>query len=108
MAVIEFARDVLNLEDADSLEFNENTKNPVIHIMEDQKNITKKGGTMRLGAYPCVLKENTLAYSLYGKKEISERHRHRYEFNNEYKKVMEEKSMIFSGTSPDGSLVEIV
>ena len=108
MAVIEFARDVLNLEDADSLEFNENTKNPVIHIMENQKNITKKGGTMRLGAYPCVLKENTLAYSLYGKKEISERHRHRYEFNNEYKKAMEEKGMVFSGTSPEGNLVEIV
>lgn len=76
--------------------------------MENQKNITKKGGTMRLGAYPCVLKENTLAYSLYGKKEISERHRHRYEFNNEYKKAMEEKGMVFSGTSPEGNLVEIV
>ena len=108
MAVIEFARDVLKLKDADSLEFNENTKSPVIHIMESQKNITKKGGTMRLGAYPCVLKENTLAYSLYGKKQISERHRHRYEFNNQYKKAMEENGMVFSGTSPDGSLVEII
>ena len=108
MAVIEFARDVLDLKDADSVEFNPDTKNPVIHIMEDQKNITKKGGTMRLGAYPCVLEKGTLASNLYGSEEISERHRHRYEFNNDYKKKMEEKKMVFSGTSPDGNLVEIV
>lgn len=108
MAVIEFARDVLELKDADSVEFNPDTKNPVIHIMEDQKNITKKGGTMRLGAYPCILAKGTLASDLYGSKEISERHRHRYEFNNAYKKEMEQKGMIFSGTSPDGNLVEIV
>ena len=108
MAVIEFARDVLGLKDADSVEFNPDTKNPVIHIMEDQKNITKKGGTMRLGAYPCVLAKETLANKLYGSEEISERHRHRYEFNNEYKKEMEQKGMVFSGTSPDGNLVEIV
>ena len=108
MAVIEFARDVLGLKDADSVEFNPDTKNPVIHIMEDQKNITKKGGTMRLGAYPCVLAKETLANKLYGSEEISERHRHRYEFNNEYKKGMEQKGMVFSGTSPDGNLVEIV
>ena len=108
MAVIEFARDVLELKDADSVEFNPDTKNPVIHIMEDQKNIPKKGGTMRLGAYPCILAKGTLASELYGSKEISERHRHRYEFNNAYKKEMEQKGMIFSGTSPDGNLVEIV
>ena len=108
MAVIEFARDVLGLKDADSVEFNPDTKNPVIHIMEEQKNITKKGGTMRLGAYPCVLAKETLANKLYGSEEISERHRHRYEFNNEYKKEMEQKGMVFSGTSPDGNLVEIV
>lgn len=108
MAVIEFARDVLDLKDADSVEFNPDTKNPVIHIMEDQKNITKKGGTMRLGAYPCVLEKGTLASNLYGSEEISERHRHRYEFNNDYKKKMKEKKMVFSGTSPDGNLVEIV
>ena len=95
MAVIEFARDVLDLKDADSVEFNPDTKNPVIHIMEDQKNITKKGGTMRLGAYPCVLEKGTLASNLYGSEEISERHRHRYEFNNDYKKKMEEKKMVF-------------
>ena len=108
MAVIEFARDVLGLKDADSVEFNSNTKNPVIHIMEEQKNITKKGGTMRLGAYPCILVKDTLASRLYDSVEISERHRHRYEFNNDYKKEMEQKGMVFSGTSPDGNLVEIV
>lgn len=108
MAVIEFARDVLNLKDADSLEFNEKTNNPVIHIMENQKNITKKGGTMRLGAYPCILKKDSLASSLYKSEEISERHRHRYEFNNDYRQKMEAKGMTFSGTSPDGQLVEII
>ena len=108
MAVIEFARDVLNLKDADSLEFNEKTKNPVIHIMENQKNITKKGGTMRLGAYPCILQKDSLASILYKSEEISERHRHRYEFNNDYRQKMESKGMTFSGTSPDGKLVEII
>ena len=81
MAVVEFAKNVLKLEDVNSAEFDETTKNPVIHIMEEQKGIDKKGGTMRLGAYPCLLKEESLAYKLYGKKEISERHRHRYEYN---------------------------
>lgn len=108
MAVVEFARDVLNIKDANSLEFDEKTKNPVIHIMESQKNITKKGGTMRLGAYPCILKKSSLANKLYKTEEISERHRHRYEFNNEYRKEMEDKGMTISGTSPDGELVEII
>lgn len=108
MAVVEFARDVLNIKDANSLEFDEKTKNPVIHIMESQKNITKKGGTMRLGAYPCILKKSSLASKLYKTEEISERHRHRYEFNNEYRKEMEDNGMTISGTSPDGELVEIV
>lgn len=108
MAVVEFARDVLNIKDANSLEFDEKTKNPVIHIMESQKNITKKGGTMRLGAYPCILKKSSLASKLYKTEEISERHRHRYEFNNEYRKIMEDNGMTFSGTSPDGELVEII
>ena len=108
MAVVEFARNVLGIKDADSAELNKETKNPVIHIMENQKKVTKKGGTMRLGAYPCILKENTLAKKLYGKDEISERHRHRYEYNNEYKKMLEEKGLICSGVSPDGELVEIV
>ena len=108
MAVVEFARDVLNIKDANSLEFDEKTKNPVIHIMESQKKITKKGGTMRLGAYPCILKKSSLASKLYKTEEISERHRHRYEFNNEYRKIMEDNGMTFSGTSPDGELVEII
>lgn len=108
MAVVEFARNVLGLKDANSLEFDENTTNPVIHIMEEQKNINKKGGTMRLGAYDCVIKENTLAYKVYGKTMISERHRHRYEYNNDYKQRLEAAGLIASGTSPDGSLVEIV
>ncbi len=108
MAVVEFARNVLGLKDANSLEFDENTNNPVIHIMEEQKNIDKKGGTMRLGAYDCIIKEGTLASKVYGKTKISERHRHRFEYNNEYKQQLEEAGLIASGTSPDGSLVEIV
>ena len=108
MAVVEFAKNVLKLEDVNSAEFDETTKNPVIHIMEEQKGIDKKGGTMRLGAYPCLLKEESLAYKLYGKKEISERHRHRYEYNNDYRKILEKSGLKVSGTSPDGLLVEIV
>jgi CTP synthase len=99
---------VLGLKDSNSAEFSENTQNPVIHIMEEQKGIDKKGGTMRLGAYPCVLKEGTLAKELYGQEKISERHRHRFEYNNAYKEKLESAGMIASGTSPDGSLVEIV
>ncbi len=108
MAVVEFARNVLGLKDADSAELDENTKNPIIHIMEEQKDIDKKGGTMRLGAYPCVIKEGTLASKIYEKKEISERHRHRYEYNNEYRERLEEAGLKISGTSPDGLLVEMV
>ena len=108
MAVVEFARDVLGLEDANSAEFDENTNNPVIHIMEEQKKVDKKGGTMRLGAYPCIIKEGSLASKVYGKKEIAERHRHRYEFNNDYREKLEEAGLTVSGTSPDGNLVEIV
>ena len=108
MAVVEFARNVLKLEDANSEEFNENCKNPLIHIMNDQVKIKEKGGTMRLGAYPCVLKKGSLAEKLYGEEQISERHRHRYEFNNDYRKMIEEKGMDITGTSPDGNLVEIV
>ena len=108
MAVVEFARDVLELPDANSEEFDEITENPVIHIMYDQKDVTKKGGTMRLGAYPCVIKKGSLAEKLYKVNEISERHRHRFEYNNEYKDKMEKNGLIVSGTSPDGNLVEIV
>ena len=108
MAVIEFARNVVKIEDANSAELDENCKNPVIHIMEDQKGIYKKGGTMRLGAYPCKVKPDTLAYRIYNQDVISERHRHRYEYNNDYKEILEKNGLICSGTSPDGSLVEIV
>lgn len=108
MAVVEFSRNVLGLKDANSTEFCENTQNPVIHIMEEQKGIDRKGGTMRLGAYPCILKEGTIAKELYRKEKISERHRHRFEYNNEYKEKLETAGLICSGTSPDGKLVEIV
>lgn len=108
MAVVEFARNVLGLKDANSAEFSETTQNPVIHIMEDQKEVDKKGGTMRLGAYPCIIKEGTLSRDIYGEEKISERHRHRFEYNNDYKERLEEAGLICSGTSPDGKLVEIV
>ena len=108
MAVIEFAKDVVGLADADSTEFNTRTKNPVIHIMETQKEVKKKGGTMRLGAYPCKIKKGSLAEKIYGKEEISERHRHRFEFNNEYRAQIQEAGMVISGTSPDNTLVEMV
>jgi CTP synthase len=104
MSVIEFAKNVLKLEDVNSEEFDENCKNPLIHIMEDQVGIESKGGTMRLGAYPCTVKEGTLAHKLYEATEISERHRHRYEFNNKYREALEEKGLIISGTSPDVSI----
>jgi len=108
MAVVEFARNVLGITDANSAEFSGTTNNPVIHIMETQKGVTKKGGTMRLGAYPCSIKKDTLAYKIYGQENISERHRHRFEYNNDYKEQLEAAGLICSGTSPDGSLVEIV
>ena len=108
MAVVEFAKDVLGLKDADSTEFNSRTKNPVIHIMETQKEVKKKGGTMRLGAYPCKIKKGSLAEKIYGKELISERHRHRFEFNNDYRKQIEKAGMVISGTSPDNTLVEMI
>ena len=108
MTVIEYARNVLDLKDANSAEFSETTKNPVIHIMETQKDIKKKGGTMRLGSYPCVIKNGSLAETVYGTNKIDERHRHRFEYNNEYKERLEQAGLICSGVSPDGELVEIV
>ena len=108
MAVVEYARNVLGIKDANSAEFDENGQNPLIHIMEEQKGVDKKGGTMRLGAYPCSIKEGTLAHEVYGKTEISERHRHRFEYNNDYKERLEAAGLICSGTSPNGNLVEIV
>ncbi len=108
MAVIEFARHVLGLTDAHSTEMEPNTPTPVIDLMEEQKKITAKGGTMRLGAYPCVIKENTLAHHIYGKTEIRERHRHRWEFNNAYLQQFEDAGMIASGKNPESGLVEII
>jgi CTP synthase len=107
-AVIEFARNVLGFEDADSNEFNENSTHKVIDFMPGQSTDIDKGGTMRLGAYPCILKEGSLAEKCYGRKEISERHRHRYEFNNDYRDVLKEAGLVISGLSPDGTLVETV
>ena len=107
-AVIEFARNVLGFEDADSNEFNENSTHKVIDFMPGQSTDIDKGGTMRLGAYPCILKEGSLAEKCYGRKEISERHRHRYEFNNEYREDFRNAGMVIAGTSPDGTLVEAV
>ncbi|ROL60865.1 CTP synthase [Bacteroidetes/Chlorobi group bacterium ChocPot_Mid] len=106
-AVIEFARNVCGLKDANSTEFNKQTEHPVIDLMETQKDIKDKGGTMRLGAYPCVLKEGTKAFKAYKETNISERHRHRYELNNNYRELFEQNGLVLSGLSPDGSLVEI-
>ena len=108
IAVIEFARHVLGWEDAHSAEFDEFTKHPVIDIMPEQKTITQKGGTMRLGAYPCVLSEGSRAAALYAKTEISERHRHRYEFCNDFRDAFVAAGLVPTGLSPDGRLVEIV
>ncbi len=108
IAVIEFARNVLNLCDAQSTEMVHSTANPVIDLMEQQKGVTEKGGTMRLGAYPCKLEKGSKAFAAYGKTEISERHRHRYEFNNAYLKTFEAAGMRATGYNPETNLVEIV
>jgi CTP synthase len=108
MAAIEFARNVLGITNADSTEMNPDTPDPVIDMMEEQKKVTMKGGTMRLGSYPCIIKENTLAYSIYGKTEIHERHRHRWEFNNKYLNKFEDGGMLASGMNPQSGLVEIM
>ena len=108
MTVVEFARNVLKLKTSNSTEFDEQTLDPVIHIMDNQKDVKAKGGTMRLGSYPCTIKKDTTAYNVYKEENIKERHRHRFEYNNEYKERLEEAGLICSGTSPDGSLVEIV
>jgi len=108
MAVIEYSRNVLNLKDANSTEMDDTTKNPVIDIMESQKNITQMGGTMRLGAWDCELKAGTLIEKVYGKTQISERHRHRYEYNNEYKEQLEAAGLVSSGINPQTGLVEVV
>ena len=108
VAVIEFARNVCNIKDAFSSEFDNSCENPVIHLMDDQTYIDKMGGTMRLGAFPCKILPDTLVWNAYQNNEISERHRHRYEFNNEYREVMQNNGLVISGTSPDNLLVEII
>jgi CTP synthase len=105
---VEFARDVIGWKDAHSSELDPKTKHPVIDLMPEQKSVTDLGGTMRLGAYPCVLADGTKAIKLYGTDRISERHRHRYEVNNEYRHDLTKNGMIFSGTSPDGRIIEMI
>ena len=108
LAVIEFARNVCGLEDANSTEFDFNTKDPIIDLMADQKSIVNMGGTLRLGNYECTIKKDTLAYKDYNSTKILERHRHRYEFNNKYKELLEENGMVFSGINENANLVEII
>lgn len=106
--VIEFARDVLGYKDANSTEMEPNTSHKVIDLMEEQKNITNMGGSMRLGAYDCTLKDNSKIYEAYKQKHIQERHRHRFEFNNEYKNEFEAAGMKCTGENPETGLVEVV
>jgi len=107
LAIVEFARNVCGLEGANSSEFDAGTPHPVIALLPEQQSVVEKGGTMRLGAYPAVLQEGSLAQQAYQKLHISERHRHRYEVNNNYRQLLAEKGIVFSGLSPDGKLVEI-
>ena len=108
MAVIEFARHVCGLERANSVEVDPATPHPVVHLMPEQEGVAAKGGTMRLGAFPCELKAGSLAARLYGSRKVSERHRHRYEFNNEYRDILTHHGLVLSGLSPDGQLVEAI
>ena len=108
LSLIEFAQNVLKLKDANSTEFNPDTTNKIIDYLPDQYKGIKLGGTMRLGEYDCKLLPNTLAYSLYQKSLIRERHRHRYEFNNKYKSLFEKNGVVFSGINPQTKLCEII
>ena len=108
LMVVEYARHVLGLKKANSMEFDVNTPEPVIALMADQEKIEDMGATMRLGAYPCVLAEGSHAERIYARQEISERHRHRYEFNNAYREQLQQAGLTISGTSPDAHLVEMV
>ncbi len=108
LTIVEFARNGAGLKDAHSKEFSTTTTNPVIHIMPDKEGIVDIGGTLRLGSYPCVLAENSRALQLYGTRKISERHRHRYEVNNDYRDILKENGMMLSGFSPDGRIVEMI
>ncbi len=108
MAVVEYARNICRMAKANSSEFDEKTAYPVIDLLPEQKTVNVKGATMRLGAFPCVLKEDSFAYDAYRERDISERHRHRYEFNNDFKGALMEKGLLITGSSPDGRLAEIV
>ncbi|MBQ7743182.1 MAG: CTP synthase [Lachnospiraceae bacterium] len=108
IAVIEFARNVLGLKDANSAEFVPDTKNPVIHLLPEQVGVEDIGGTLRLGSYPCILDKSTKIYKLFGKQEISERHRHRYEVNNDYREEYKKKGLMLAGLSPNGIIVEMI
>lgn len=108
LAVVEYARNVCELSGATSVEFKPDTDTPVIHLMETQKAVRQKGGSMRLGSYPCTMKAQTLAANVYGTLNIDERHRHRFEVNNDYRELMEKRGLVFSGLSPDGQLAEVV
>ncbi|WP_419041459.1 CTP synthase, partial [Eisenbergiella tayi] len=108
MAIAEFARHVLGYEDANSIELDPSTTHPVVALMPDQEGVEDIGGTLRLGSYPCVLAEDSISYGLFGKKEIQERHRHRYEVNNQYRDELSQAGMRIAGTSPDGRIVEMI
>ena len=107
-AVIEYARNVAELDDAHSTEFNPNTPHPVVGLLKEQRAIAHKGGTMRVGAYPCEIPEDTLAYKLYGRDMVLERHRHRYEVNPRYHRALTSAGLVMSGMSPDGRLTEMI
>jgi CTP synthase len=108
VATIEFARDVLGLHKANSTEFDKSTPDPVISLLEEQREVHNKGATMRLGTWPTKIEAGTVAKKVYGNDEVLERHRHRYEFNMKYRDAMAEKGFTISGTSPDGSLAELI
>ena len=108
LAIVEFARNVIGYTDAHSVELDPQTTHPVIHLMPDQNDVEDIGGTLRLGSYPCVLSKDSKAYRLYGNVSIQERHRHRYEVNNDYRKALTEHGMLLSGLSPDGRIVEMI
>ena len=108
LSIVEYARNIVGYEDAHSIELNPDTTHPVIALMPDQNGVEDIGGTLRLGSYPCILNKNSKAYTLYGEERIEERHRHRYEVNNEYRQILTEKGMKISGQSPDGRIVEMI
>ena len=108
LATVEYARNVLGFKDANSAEINPETQHPIIDLLPEQKDIEDLGGTLRLGLYPCKVQEGTKAFEAYEDEVVYERHRHRYEFNNHYRQAMEEAGFVFSGTSPDGRLIEII